>query len=217
MKQLRITSQVLAVLFAFGIAASSTGLAAEGLLPQQGEKGASGEGGEVVTSNLNKEELKCKDILVLNWRFLTGSNIHGSAEFHFTGCTVLGFAANTLGDASGVVLRRRLFLLCLRNPKTLVFGVLLQSEETVHIEVPALKALLLEKGAIIAENLSGNKGKEFTFAAQAGDPAVAECEIEGKIFKNSLELAVDTKSDVDASETITLKLKFGEEVELMDK
>jgi hypothetical protein len=211
-----LTRLTLAVL-ALGAYHAALAAAEEGALPAQNQafKLALGES---VLETLSKEAFKCKE-LSAEGTFLEKSDQHGTGTITFKGCTVAGFSMNSLGDASGTILAKGLALLCLVSPKELKFGVLVEPTETVHIEVPALGELLLFKGAVIVENLSGNKGKVFEgrLKGKAGDQEGAiECEINGKKFKYTAEAGRDTKADemisVNGQGTLTLT----EEVELMD-
>lgn len=221
MKQLKMVGLMLLAVFALGAFAASTASAEEGLLPTQEAKEASGEGGGGTLKTLGGEEIKCEKVSILNVLFLPKSDIHGTADLHFKGCTALGlFEARTLLDEPGVILAKVLFLICLINSAALVFGILIEPTETVHIEVKALGTLVLVKGAVIAENLSTNEGKEFKASLKGtnGDQEQAvSCEIAGKKLSHTLEAARDSATkDEMASETTSFTLKFGEVVKLMD-
>lgn len=227
MKQLRMIGLMLLAVFALGAFAASTAFAEEGLLPQQKEKVASGTGGAGTLETLAGKKITCEKVEILSILFLKESDIHGTADLHFKGCKAENlFSANTLLDEPGVILVKVLFLICLTKPAESKFGMLIEAEKeaTTHIEVPGLGQLLLVKGAVIAENTSANKGKEFVLNLEGskGTQKVAtSCEIAGKKLSHTLVAALDSGTDEDASENVpaaTAKttLKFTEEVELMN-
>jgi hypothetical protein len=221
MRRLRIMGIALLALFALGAFAALAASAEEGVLPPET---FTGEGGAVTFETLTKEATSCTKVSVLEGKFLTEKekDQHGLANLHFSGCNEEGFFPfNTLGDESGVVLFKVLFLICLVEPVKLVFGILILPEETVHIEVPSLGQLLLVKGAVIAElEGAGLKGKEFKYklSGKEGHQIVAlKCTINGKEFKHTLELANDKEAkDVHTSEEAKFTIKFAKEVTLED-
>lgn len=220
MKRLRIIGTALLALFALGAFAASMASAEEGLLPNAT---SSGEGGAGTLETTNKEKISCTKVSILEAKFLEKSDQHGTANLHFTGCKAENIvAANSLGDASEVILSKVLFLVCLVEPVKLVFGLLIQPLETEHIEIPFTKELALVKGAVIAElEGAGLAGKEFKYKLEGKEgkqTAALKCEINGKEFKHSFESVNDKKTpDFAASEKAKFTLKFTQEVELMDK
>jgi hypothetical protein len=222
MKQVRIIGLMLLSLLALGAFAASTALAEEGVLPPET---FSGEGGAGKLQTLNNEFIECKKVSILEGKFLTEKekDQHGLADLHFSGCTATIFKipVNTLGDESGIILAKVLFLICLVEPVKLVFGILILPEETVHIEVPAAGELLLVKGAVIAElEGAGLKGKEFKYklVGKEGHQTTAlKCTINGKEFKHSYESANDKEAkDEHASQEGKFTIKFTKEVTLED-
>jgi hypothetical protein len=219
MYQIKGIGRVLLVLFSLAMLCATTASAEEGTLPQQTKPFTIASGGEAIIENLNKEPIKCTGFTG-EGTFLTKSDQHATGTLTYTGCKASGFSANTLGTTSGIIKYPTLFLICLVEPKPLAFGMLIEpTESPVHIEVPALKVLLLLKGAVIALNLSPLSGKEFLLdlVATGGDQETAlECKINEETFKHSLETGIDTKADTMASEEAAITVKFGEVVELMD-
>lgn len=220
MNRLRITGLAL-LLVALGAFSASMASAEEGALPAETSSGTGG----VTTLETEKEQIQCKEAKILEAKFLTEKekDQRGTATLHLTGCKAEKLdAANTLGDESGVILIKVSYLLCLAEPKTLVYGVLIEPLETVHVEAPLIKALMLIKGAIIGQAKAGqaNKGKEFTFllkGEKGKQTEATKCEINGKEFKHSLESAKDSEAkDGPASLAVTFTLTFPKEVELMD-
>jgi hypothetical protein len=218
MKQLRILGLSLLALFAFGVVTASMASAEEGVLEPAN---FTFKGGTAELKNLNNETIVCKAN--------SGSGVflaakekdqHATGTIDFTGCTALGFPANTLGDPSGTILANVLFLVCLTNSATLLFGFLIEPTETVHVEVPFGKILILVKGAVIGSLVKAGEvaGKEFEITFAEKDEAKRlECEINGKKFKSTYEAAKDTEPDVDAFQTGTGSVTFAKEVKFMDK
>jgi hypothetical protein len=221
MKRLRprILGLALLALVALGAVSASMASAEEGVLAPAA---FTIKGGTATYLTLEKEEVKCKETAGAG-KFLTEKekDQHATGSFTFKGCTALGLASNTLGDVSGTIKINVLFLICLVEPKTLVFGVLIQpTEAPVHIEVPSVKALLLLKGAIIAElETTGLEGTEWNIVLKGkngGQERPLTCEINGKVFKYSFESAIDTKADGMMSVEALAGVTFAEKVKLMD-
>jgi hypothetical protein len=221
MKQLRILGLALLALFALSAASASMASAEEGVLPTQ-TKPFTIKGETAVLLTLGGEQIKCKETAG-EGTFLEKSDQHATGTFTFKGCEALGLAANTLDQkaGSGIIKAAVLFLICLVEPKTLVFGVLIQpTEAPVHVEVPSAKELLLVKGAVIGElETAGLEGKLWNVSLKGknGDQEKPlKCEINGNVFKYSFEAAIDTKADLDASEEALADVTFAETVKLMD-
>lgn len=221
MKRLRIVGLLLLALFALGAFAASMASAEEGVLPAET---STGEGGKGALETLSGESIKCTKVSIKEAKFLEKSDQHGTAKLEFSGCKAFALftevPANSLGDASEVILSNILYLICLVEPKTLVFGILIQPTATEHIEIPSLKALALVKGAVIAKKEGAElAGKEFKFSlkGKGGDQTEAlSCEINGKKFSHSFESGLDSGSDEHASEEAKFTLKFPKEVKLED-
>ena len=217
MKRFRILGLTLLALFALGAFAASMASAEEGLLPT----GSAGEGSAGTTAlATEKEKISCTAVKILPLQWLPKNDIHGTTDLHFTGCKAENLVpANTLGDASEVILAKVLFLICLVNPTTLQFGIAITPLETVHVEIPAVKELVLVKGTVIAELTTKSlKGKEFEYnlAGTAGKQTSAlKCE-DGTTVKYSYEAGKDGGTDKPASQNGPFTLKFTSEVELMD-
>jgi|ERR1700760_4168549 len=214
-RRLGILGLALLALFALGALMAGMASAEEGVLPPSN---FTGKGGKVTHKNLNNEEVSCKEAEG-SGKFLTEKekDQHGEGTVTLKGCTALGLSANTLGDPSGTIKARGLFLVCLTEPKTLLFGVLVQPIETVHGEIPTVKELLLLKGSIIASlTKSGElKGKEFAGQFTENDKH-ATCEINGTRFTSTFESSIDTKADVDSFQMGEGTIVFEKEVVFMD-
>ena len=188
----RLANIGLALLTLFALTAFSLPAASaeEGVLAPETSSGTGG----VATLETEKEQIQCKETKILEAKFLTEKekDQRGTADLHLTGCKAEKLdPANTLGDESGVILIKVAYLICLVEPKTLVFGVLIEPQETAHVEAPLIKALMLIKGAVIAEAKAGqaNKGKEFTYllkGEKGKQTEATKCEINGKEFKHRL-------------------------------
>jgi hypothetical protein len=220
MKQVRITGLMLLALFALGSFVASAASATEGVLPPSNFTGSGGAG---QLETLSKEKIECTAVSVKEGKMTNDEE--GTASLDFEGCKAVtffgSFSANTLGDAAGIILAKVKSTVCLVKSAELVFGLAIAPTETVHVEVPAVGALLLVKGTVIAElEGKGLKGKEFKFklAGKEGDQTAAlKCEALGKVFTHSYEAALDSASkDEHASQNAKFTIKFEKEVELMD-
>jgi len=217
MKHFRILGLALLALFALSAFAASMASAEEGVL---NPANFTLKGGKQKLINLRNEEIACKEVEG-SGKFLTEKekDQHATGTLDFKGCTALGLAANTLGDASGVFLAKVLYLICLTNSSTLLFGILvLALESPVHIEVPSVKQLILVKGFVIGSLAKAGelKGKEFAVNFTEEDKP-AKCEINGNSFTSTYLASVDTKEDIDAFQLGEATVTFAEEVVLMDK
>jgi hypothetical protein len=102
------------------------------------------------------------------------------AMIHFTKCKALGLPANSLGDASEVILVHAELHNCMISIAKKEFGLLILPLP-VHIEVPSVKALIsvLEKGLFIAK-LDSEKESKVNFLLTAkqkeGLQGIEKCE-----------------------------------------
>jgi len=226
MKRLRILGLSLLALFALGAIAANVALAEEGVLPPSN---FTIKGGAQKLANLNNEKIECASVTGTGVP-LPESDTHSTGTLDFTGCKAFGFEAISLGDKGGVILAEVLYLVCLFGEGTkLDWGVLVAPKELpFHIEVPALKELILVKGAIIGElltKLAGvllegqPKGKEFGVAFLAEDTLTRlKCSLKGLgPWTASYEAALDTKPDVDAWQIGESDISFEKEVQFMDE
>jgi hypothetical protein len=219
MKRLRTPGLALLAPLALGLLVCSVAFGAEGIAPL-GKKGFTLNGGAVTLENVAGEVIKCEKVKG-EGAFKNGQE--GTGVLDLEGCVIFGsFAINSLGDLSKVILEKIVVTVCLVTPSALLFGIVIRPEETQHLEVPSLGALLLLKGSVIAHNLSGGgPSKEFEVDL-AGSKGVQKqalsCEIEGKKFTHNLEFAPDSSSkDDNASESVVkLVIAFKELEELVD-
>jgi hypothetical protein len=223
MNQLKVTPLALLALLALVGATSTKASAEEGALLKRMPPPITISGGELSLETLAGESITCKS-LTGEATFLEDSDQKATGSLTMKECKASGFPASTLGAGSGTLKATFRFLICLATATSLTFGLLIEPTEVLHIEIPALKILLLVKGSTIAENLSGNAGRggagkefEIILAGKAGDQSTAlQCEVNGARFKHSLEAGIDTKADVMASETTTAVVTFSMAVELLD-
>jgi hypothetical protein len=221
MKQLRILGLALLALFALSAITASIASAEEGVL-ESPTFTVNGEKKVTKLKTLGNETIECTDVTGTG-KFLEKvgeKDNHAEGTLDFTGCTASGFPALTLGDAAGTFLVSALFLICLTNSATLQFGVLILLLETLHIEVPLIKALILVKGAAIGLLTKAGEVKGEKFGVSFNEPDEAtrlKCEINGVKHTASLEAAVDTKADLDAFEVGEASVIFPKVVTFMDK
>ena len=211
MKRIRIIGLMLLALFALSAVAASAASAEEGFLPLS-KKGLQVLSKEALLETHAKSQIKCKST---SGTGTFKNDKEGSGTFTFSGCTALGFAANSLPEETKETIKAAVtYVICLINSAELKFGVAITPTSTVHIEVPALGALLEVKGTIIGEILT-KSGKLFVvdFNGKEGLGNVASC---GTI-KNSYESRKDPEAFEEASQKTTEGLmQFEETVELMD-
>jgi hypothetical protein len=198
--------------------AATTASAQEGLLPIGSTFTASGGAGKL--ESLAGSQIVCKGF-TLKGGEVTSDESGKIKEINFEKCTALGFPTNSLGDkAETILVDNASVLLCLIEPKTLVFGVLIKLASAVHLEVPLAGALLKIEGSIIGTITPNAKGKEkkITFAQKAGDPTVTKCTnlLTGKVEEDKLTVDLDDNKPVSAGIDQTATVIFNQEVELMD-
>jgi hypothetical protein len=223
MKRLRIIGLALLALFALGAVSASTASAVEGFLPLN-KKGIQVLGKKVLLQTAGGASIHC--LKVTGTGAFTNDH-HGTGTLDFDECEVFGtgFAAYSLGDKKTTVVKEALilvpvlFLVCLIDSAKLLFGIFIETTETIHIHVEALGDLLEVAGAIIGHILTV-KGKLFVvhFVGLKGANNVAECkDEEGKVKKWTLTSKLDPNKAELGSEFATEGLiQFEEEVELMD-
>jgi hypothetical protein len=146
---------------------------------------------------------------------------HFTIEMHFNECTSAGFAMNSLGDKTGVVLFTALALVCLINSEKLTFGIIIELPSGgVHLEIPALGELLVLAGSYIGEVLTTGLAKSFVvdITGKAGKQNVVECKDGKEVKKGSLtsEPNENKKPEPASVNMESGSLKFSETKELMD-
>jgi hypothetical protein len=213
MKHLKLLAPAVVALAAFTALTASVAFAEEGFLPTTNFIG-SGAGGALEA--LGSLQVKCAGTNILSGVMTTDKS--GTADIHYSGCTTLGFPANSLGDNSGVILEPSNWELCLLNSTALEFGILLSAKAPVHIEVPLAGALVIKEGGIIG-TVAGNalsKTKTLKFSETSGDPAITSCG--GKSSSETLEQNENGKKEmVGLSGAVTIEAENKTtEVQIMD-
>jgi hypothetical protein len=180
---------------------AAAAVAEPGFLPKSNFIGK-GTGGKLVTTN--KGTIECGGVNILSGVMETDS--HGTADIHYEKCKAFGlFAAKSLGDASETILAPgSVWLLCLIEPKTLVWGLWVEVNPASPVHVEAGGKLVEVKGGIIGKITENKKSLtkklEFKQKASLSDPS--ECTgTDGKVKKaNQL-----TQEDGKAPETSALE------------
>jgi len=126
---------------------------------------------------------------------------------HFSECTALGLAANTLGDTSGIILVHVEIHTCMIAANH--FGLLILPLP-VHIEVPSAKLLILilEKGLFVALIEPEEKSKVnflLTATQKEGVQGIEKCE--GGV-KESLLAKVDAEEEREAGLQTSILIEF---------
>jgi hypothetical protein len=222
MKRFKPIGLLLLAIFALGAFAASTASAEEGFLPQQetgnllgGESKLELEGGAAA--------INCKKLDASTFTASPkGSDKHSTGTIHWLECKASFFSANSLGDASEVILVPTELLVCLdaKNAKGELlanFGVA-GEVKGVHLEVPAL-GLLVEVNGRALGTVEGTKGKLFgsKFAGKEGKQTVTECLEGANVKKHTLTGIENHGAAKAASENVVGGLlQFPAEVELMD-
>jgi hypothetical protein len=172
MRHLKLIAAAVTALAAIFAIAAGAASAEPGFLPAQNFKG-SGAGGSLNTLG-GLFSITCTGTNVLSGVMTTDSK--GTADIHFTGCTALGAAVNSLADSAGVILAPSNWELCLINEKELKWGVWLEPTSPVHINLP-LSELTVVVGGVIGEITPNelSEAKKLKFTGKGGDPTPSTC------------------------------------------
>jgi hypothetical protein len=213
MRQLKLITAAIAVLAALTALTAASAFAEEGFLPTTNFVG-SGTGGKLQA--LGSLEITCTKTSILSGVMTNDKS--GTVDVHYSGCSAFGFPANSLGDASGVILAPSNWELCLLNSTTLEFAIFLAPKAAVHIEVPLFGALIIVNGGVWGKITPNTKGKTKTisFSETSGDPAIASCG--GKASTQTAEENENGKkemSGLNGSATVEAENKTTE-IEIMD-
>jgi hypothetical protein len=138
-----------------------------------------------------------------------------TVDVHFEGCKAIGFAANSVGDTSGVILVRGVGTLCYLSKVSRIVGLLVEIAPTLQVEVPTAKQKIEVKGTVIGEvhpvNSSQTTG-EVLFTQKEGKPGVTKCEG----LSESVLLAKEAEKEFkQAGEETVESLEFSKAVEVM--
>jgi hypothetical protein len=190
MRIFKLPSVLGLVLALTAIAASSASAAIE-FKPGAAKTPFTGKSGEATLQVKGGFAIKCIKSEVLKGE---GELLGPKAALfivHWTGCTSLGLAENSLGDSSGVVLAHYEAEICTISTKPLVGGILLRLLP-LHAEIPAASILLLEEGSFVA-GLSPENGATKEFALK----------IEQKEGKQMIEGCLNAEGTKVVPETLT--------------
>ena len=224
MTRLRIIGLALVAMFALGGLATATASAEEGFLPLN-MKHFNILAKKVTMENAAKESIKCNEVKG-EGKFEKDS--HGTGTLDFLECEFGGFIVWSLGEKvpntikEALILMPVLFLICLINSTTLLFGIFFELRAPVHVDNTSIGILTILEGAFIGDIL-GVSGKLFIIhiIGKEGKQEVTECKDEkGGIKKHSLTDTNAKGEKVTVSlnvEKETFLIQFLEAQELMDK
>jgi hypothetical protein len=232
MRRLRITGLALLALLALGAFAASTASAEEGVLPLK-TLHFNILGKKATLENTAKTQIKCNE-LKGEGKFeeieKTGHDKHGSATLDFLECESGGFLIWSLGEKvpatlfESLILVPVLFLICLINPTTLLFGLYVEvMKPGVHLDNTSIGLLTIVEGAVIGDILAAanTPAKLYLihFNVKEGKQEFTECQDENKnVKKHSLTStnATHTELLVSTEKTEGVLIQFLENQELMD-
>lgn len=206
-----VGAALLAVLALTAIAASSALAALPEFLPGSGVTitGTSGKGALQIKGG---GTIKCEKDVPLGE--INGAKT-AAIDVHFEGCKAIGFAANSVGDAAGVILVKGTGTLCYLSKAAKTVGLSVEVSPTLQIEVPTAKQKIEVKGTIIGEAKPVNSSKttgEVVFTQKEGVPGIEKCEGVAAPVLLAKEAEKEFKP---AGEETTEALTFSKAVELM--
>jgi hypothetical protein len=219
MRHLKLLLTMVMAIAAITSIAATTASAEEGLLPIGSTFTGKGPAGTLETAG--GSIVNCGGF-TLKGGEATSNESGKIANIDFEKCKAVFFTANSLGDAEGTILvDGASVLICLITPAAKVFGVLLKLKEAVHLEVPAVGALIKISGTVIGKiepNASGTE-KKVTFEQAKGVQKPTECTnlLTGKVEKDELKFELDGGKPESSGINQTASLTFNKAVELMDK
>jgi hypothetical protein len=193
MRQIRSLAAALMALLVLGALGAQAVMAEEGFLPLK-TKTFTLHGTTVASLETTGAlpPTKCK-LVEGSGTFETDK--HGKVTLDFFGCESSGFLERSLGDTTtdevtlGLILFvNALFLICLITATT--YGIFVEPNGEVHVEIPALGQLMGEKGAIIGKieepDLSSKTTFKGKFEGSKGVQKPTECKDEVGTKKHSL-------------------------------
>jgi hypothetical protein len=223
MKSLKLIGLSLLAALALAAFAAASASAEEGFLPTSK---ANILGGLTILETSSGSKVHCGK---LDSSPVTFSNDkHFKATLHWLECTegTFGQMFNSLGAKPGEVLVPVLVLVCL-DPKDATgklideYGVSVEIEGKLHLEVPTLGVLLEVLGAALGAVLTKGKAKlfvvEFTNNGIAGEQTVKDC-LEGANVKLH-NLLISTNHGAEELVSVDVQgglIQFEKETELMD-
>jgi hypothetical protein len=229
MKRLTITGLALLALLALGAFAASTASAEEGLLPLN-MRHFNILGKKTIFETTAKTKIACNE-LKGEGKFDEKTDSHGSATLDFLECESGGFLIWSLGEKvpaklfEALILVPVLFLICLINPTTLLFGLYVEvMSPGVHVDNTSIGILMILEGAVIGDILAAanTPAKLYLihFNGKEGKQEFTECKDEkGGVKKHSFTSTNSTHTEklVLSESTEGVLLQFLESQELMDK
>lgn len=209
MQRIKVFGATLVALVALGAMTASASMALPEFSPATKQKFKGSGGAGELTTLTGGVSIKCT-ANTLAGEIITA--LTATVSITFTGCTALGLAANSLGDAEKVILTGTLNAeLCYINKTTKPpeVGVYISGVNS-HIEVPSLGILINVAGSLIGQVTPVNTLTTlftFNFAQSgAGDQKVTECTNDkGEVLKGKLVSSKDAKHETLESSAIVQK------------
>jgi hypothetical protein len=216
MRGIKLISAVALALMLTAVVSATAFAANPEFLP--GEKGTkfTGKSGKATLQIKGSNTITCKTSEVTKGNGELLGPKTATSTIDFSTCTAFGLPANSLGDASGIILVKVNSELCYISKAEKTVGIVFTLPSTLHLEVPSTKLLINVQGSFVGKIEPINK-KQATYTLvieqKEGKQAIEKCE-GGAALK--LETSVDggafTQSGEEAKEgTIT----FEKEQELM--
>jgi hypothetical protein len=144
---------------------------------------------------------------------------HATGHLKFTGCQTVGLAVFSLGDPKETFLVEALFLVCL-NAGESKFGIAIEFDQTLHLEIPSVGVLFVVRGLVIGRVLTVFSSAVYSidFGGSKGKQAVTECKegLNTKKHTLSLEMNENGKPETASENIVPVLLSFSEPEELVD-
>ena len=183
MKSLKLIGLALMAVFALGAFAASASAEEGFLVGGEGTpKTATLLGGKAVLETSQKSKIECTKVDDTTLTFTNDKT--ATSTLLFLGCTSLGLAANSEGDAANTILVPVKFLVCLDTKNaagtlTDEFGIAGEVVGTLKLKVPAAGIGIEVKGTALGAVLTKGSATlfnvEFAGSGTAGEQAVASC------------------------------------------
>jgi hypothetical protein len=222
MKQMKLIGLAIFAILALGTMSAASAIAEEGFLPKQATATVLGK---TTTFANATQSTTCGELMSSTITMTTDE--HGSATLWWLKCTAGGglFSVNSLGDKAGEILAKVLFLVCL-DPKDIndkllqEFGLVIETDEPVHLELPAAGLLLVISGRVIGTIATIGTTKLFViqFSGSAGSQTARSC-TKGTESKQDTLTVEENESKKPANFSLNIEgalLQFPNAVEPMD-
>jgi len=208
MRSIKIAGMLFVLVLVVSAVASASAVAAPeflGTLPTS-ITGTSGEG--ELTDPASGLVIKCKKDKV-SGKVLTATTVEATVDFET--CKIGGFAAQSLGDKSGIILVPVTGKLCYINKANKEVGTLfVLPEGGIHIEVPSLGELLVITGSVVGlsepVNTASTEGKVKVAGSKTCELTKAEKEAGADVLTVEKE---HNGSPLSGEEITTETLTFG--------